>query len=80
MIKASQITPQGSPSVAKRVIRAVLAEDGIECRLTARTVVFSDLARASCVFVTIHGWQPSADAADQIAGLAIRHGFRVEFA
>ena len=63
---------------AKRIIREKLARHGLDCRLTARTIGFSDLARADCIFVEVHDWQPGPLAFDELEFLAASHGFRVE--
>lgn len=47
-------------------------------RISARTVSFLDLARASCVFVKVHGWEPNALAGELITFVK-QFGFRVEF-
>jgi hypothetical protein len=45
---------------AKKITREALDRLALPyTRLSARTVDFTDLARASAVFVTVHGWQPS---------------------
>ena len=67
-----------TPHRAKAIIRAELERQGlIYTKLTARTVDFTDLARAKCVFVKIHGWQPNP-VWDDLQALAVRHGFRIE--
>ena len=64
---------------AKKLLVAYLDESGILFdRVTAKTVKFSNLARCSCIFVTIHGWKPSPLATD-IRMFAQRHDFYVEF-
>lgn len=63
---------------AKKLIRSALSARGLENKLTAKTIDFSDLARASCVFVTVHGWRPDPLAAE-LERLAGEHGFRVIF-
>ena len=72
------------PRACKQVIAAALAEHGLSNRLTAKTIDFEDLARASMVFVTIHGWGSPAQQAKIGALLpalevsARAHGFRVQ--
>ena len=46
-------------------------------KLTARTVNFTDLARASCIFVKIHGWQPNPVWVE-LKRIAVAHGFHIE--
>lgn len=46
-------------------------------KVTAKTVDFSDLARAKCVFVTVHGWKPNRSF-EYLKAFAIRHGFRLQ--
>ena len=52
-------------------------------RVSARTVGFWDLARVSCIFVTIHGTvsgKPfSASDENTLRQMAIERGFRVQF-
>lgn len=63
---------------AKNIIRKSLAELDLPAyKLTARTISFVDLARASCVFVQIHGWQ-SNPRWDELRSIAIKNGFRIE--
>ena len=63
---------------AKKIIASKLNELGLSyTKLTARTIHFSDLARASCIFVRVHGWQPNP-AWSELKALAIANGFRVE--
>lgn len=67
-----------TPQAAKRLIAEKLAEIGKPgLKLTARTISFSDLARASCVFVKVHGWTPSPEWS-LLQETARAHGFRVE--
>ena len=45
---------------AKKIITKKLIDLNLPAyKLTAKTVDFSDLARASKLFVKIHGWKPS---------------------
>lgn len=68
-----------TPASAKAAVRKMLQKYGYPSyRLSARTVSFQDLARANCVFVTIHGWQPDPDAAD-LTQEAREAGFRLDF-
>jgi hypothetical protein len=57
MIETGSLTTHA----AKRLLREELERRGLRkkvswTRLTVRTVDFTDLARARCVFVTVHGW------------------------
>lgn len=72
---------------AKKVVQAFLDEHKLTyTKLSARTIDFIDLARAKCVFVTVHGWvpiitdTPEPTRGSELAHLAIANGFRVEFA
>jgi hypothetical protein len=63
---------------AKTIIREELERRGLPfTKLTARTVGFQDLARADCIFVQVHGWQPSP-VWDELRNVAVQHGFRIE--
>jgi hypothetical protein len=65
-------------SQAKKLLKAELQRLNVPfTKLTARTIGFSDLARCSCVFVTIHGWRPSP-VFQAITTFAVEHGFRVD--
>lgn len=67
-----------TPAQAKRLIKAKLDELKLPyTKLTAKTVNFTDLARASCVFVKVYGWKPDP-AWDVLVKLAVDNGFRVE--
>jgi hypothetical protein len=66
------------PSRAKEIIRQALVKLNLPpYKLTAKTVDFTDLARARMVFVRIHGWKP-----DPIYGeldrIARHNDFRIE--
>ena len=64
---------------AKDIVREFLKKNFIGYdKLTGKVVSFSDLARASCIFVTIHGWKPSPKA-KELDQLASEAGFRVEY-
>lgn len=71
---ATPVTVSG----AKKLIKSALFARGLENKLTAKTIDFSDLTRASCVFVIVHGWRPDPLAAD-LEKLAREHRFRVTF-
>lgn len=64
---------------AKKVVQAFLDEHKLTyTKLSARTIDFTDLMRAKCVFVTVFGWQVSPKGAD-LERLAVANGFRVQF-
>lgn len=45
---------------AKKIIANKLVELGLPAfKLSAKTVDFTDLARASKLFVAVHGWRPN---------------------
>lgn len=63
---------------AKRLIKAELDRLSLPyAKLTARTVSFEDLARASRLFVKVHGWQPNP-AWDKLREIARCNGFYIE--
>lgn len=63
---------------AKRIIKNELDRLNLPYdKITAQTISFSDLARDSCIFVSIHGWQPNPKWSD-IKKLAKDNGFVVE--
>ena len=67
-----------TPAQAKRIIQLELSGRGLAfTKLTATTVSFSDLARGSVIFVTVHGWTPNPQWGD-IQRVAFDNGFRVE--
>ena len=64
---------------AKKIIKQFLDERGLKYeKIRGRTIDFTDLARASCIFVEVHGWTPNPAAIDAI-DLAVKNGFRVQF-
>lgn len=64
---------------AKKVLKQYLDAEGLSyTKLTAKTVSFSDLARCSKIFVTVHGWKPSP-AASGVKAQASANGFCVDF-
>ena len=65
-------------SKAKKIIREKLNQLGLQYRLTAKTVSFSDLARGDCIFVKIHGWKPNP-LWDELDKTAKQNGFCIEF-
>jgi len=63
---------------AKKLVREFLDKHNLPyTKVTARTVSFQDLARDSCIFVTVHGWQPSP-LWNEMAALAHQGGFCVQ--
>ena len=63
---------------AKKIIASELEKRGLPfTKLTAKTVDFTDLARANCIFVKIHGWQPNP-AWDELRAIAVQNGFRIQ--
>jgi hypothetical protein len=61
---------------AKKIVRAKLKELELDyTKLTGETV---HILRDSCVFITIHGWEPDPLAAE-LKELAVQNGFRVQF-
>ena len=72
------MTTEITPAAAKKLLCGEL--DRLQLpytRLTARTIDFTDLARARRVFVCVHGWKPSP-AFDDLRLFARPHGFCVE--
>lgn len=68
-----------TPAEAKTEAVRILTERGMPYeRLSARTVSFSDLARAETVVVTVHGWNPSSNARS-VQRDARARGFTIEF-
>ncbi len=64
---------------ASSIIKAELVKRRLPfTRVHARTVDFTDLARAQAVFVIVEGWEPNPQAAE-IKDIARAHGFHVEF-
>jgi hypothetical protein len=68
-----------SARTAGRLTREALAEMGLSNRVTARTVSFSDLARAKRVYVAVHGWRTDPRAVARLYLLGREHNFSVEF-
>jgi hypothetical protein len=75
-----------TPAMAKKHLAAFLAAEKLPfTKLTAKTVDFTDLARASKVFVTVHGWAPApcgpfdTPASDTVKAFGKRFGFVVDF-
>jgi hypothetical protein len=73
-VRSTELTP----AACKLIVREFLDERRLPYeRLSARTIDFSDLARARVIFVSVHGWQPSP-AWEELRALAFKHAFRVE--
>jgi hypothetical protein len=54
-----------TPNEAKRIIKQELDKRQLPyTKLTAKTVDFTDLARDSKLFITIHGWKGNPQMAD----------------
>lgn len=67
-----------TPHAAKKIIQAALDSMHLPyTKLTARTIGFSDLARGSCIFVKVHGWQPG-DGWTRLKDIARENGFCIE--
>lgn len=67
-----------TPAAAKKIIVDKLNELKLPYeKVTAKTVGFTDLARDSMVFVTIHGWKPNP-AMEELKKIAKENGFRVD--
>ncbi len=63
---------------AKRIITKKLSDLNLPAfKLTAKTVDFSDLARASKLFIKIHGWKPSP-LWDDLQKVAKENGFLIQ--
>ena len=61
----------------KTAVKTWLAQKGLDHKVTARTIDFTDLARASKVFVKVHGWKPDQSWLE-LETLAKKNGFCVE--
>ena len=67
-----------TPTMAKAIIHDELTNRNLPfTKLSARTIDFSDLASAQCIFVKIHGWQPNP-AWSELRKIAVKYGFRIE--
>lgn len=67
-----------TPNKAKSIVKKALDERGFPyTRLTARTIGFSDLARDTKMFVTIHGWVGNPRF-EEIRSIARQNGFIVD--
>jgi len=67
-----------TPRFARKLIKKKLTSLGLSNRVSARTVGFSDLARVSVVYVTIHNWRPNP-IAGTLREYASSWGFYVDF-
>ena len=65
---------------AKKLVAGWLTELGLtDCAVgRAHTVDFTDLARATCLFVDVNNWRPDARATD-LERRAKAAGFRLSF-
>jgi len=64
---------------AKAIIKRELVARNLPfTKLTAKTVDFTDLARARVVFVKIHGWDQSSPVWDELKKIAVQNGFRIQ--
>jgi hypothetical protein len=63
---------------AKMFVRRELEKAGLNNRITARTVDFTDLARCKRIFVRVHDWKPDP-AYETLHKAARLLGFYVEF-
>lgn len=63
---------------AKKIVKNFLKSNKLPyTKLTGKLIRFSDFARSSCVFIRVHGWQPSPKWSE-LQALARSHDFRVE--
>ena len=67
-----------NPRYASSIIKSRLAMLGLSNRVSGNTIGFSDLARTSEIFVTVHDWKPSP-LAKELKEEASKHGFFMEF-
>lgn len=73
-------TPPMTLNQAKKIVRTWLEVSGFQgMKVTARTVDFTDLARAKEIVVTVHGWKPHPEWAI-LKWEARSKGFQVEAA
>jgi hypothetical protein len=61
----------------KIMVEALKARNLPFTKLSAKTVDFTDLARCECIFVRIHGWQPSPEWS-ALKAVAKANGFCIE--
>jgi len=65
-------------NAAKKIIAEKLASLELPAyKLTAKTIDFTDLARASKLFIKIHGWKPSP-LWDDLQKVAKENGFLIQ--
>ena len=68
-----------TPAKAKKIVKRFLDENKLTYdKITAKTIGFSDLARCSRVFVTIHNMQPNTSWKD-LTEVSRDNGFYVDF-
>ncbi len=63
---------------ARNIILHKMAEINVSCKVSAQTVGFSDLARGSSVFVTLHGWAGTPEQFRILKNEAHEHGFSLD--
>jgi hypothetical protein len=64
----------------KKKAAAILNDvTGKSYRLTSKTISFSDLARGSAIFITIHGWDNGAMFTNELEAAAHKAGFIFQF-
>jgi hypothetical protein len=67
-----------TPARAKKILIEEMNRLEISySKLTAQTVCFGDLARASCLFVKIYEFN-TPQHAEKLEAMARKHGFRVQ--
>jgi hypothetical protein len=72
------MTSEITAAQAKAIVSAFLTEHNLPfAKLTAKRVSFVNLARDTCMFVKVHGWQPDPKWND-LRAIAKEHGFCVE--
>ena len=65
-------------NAAKKVVAEKLNSLGLPAfKLSAKSIDFTDLARANCIFVKINGWRPSPFW-DDLKKTAKENGFCIE--
>ena len=66
-------------SQAKRLVTSELNKMGVSsCSVRGRTVDFTDLARARCIFVDVVNWSGNCEQWQQLREFAVKNGFRME--
>ena len=71
-----------TPHSAKKIIGNILTERKVPfTKLTAKTIDFTDLARAKCIFVRVHGFVFNEETTPlwrELRIIAGSNGFRIE--